>query len=64
MAYKPTERHGVERYPFGKNGMLDLICEERADSTEKPRVAVKSNIPVTLELIWDGGSETLEIAAE
>ena len=44
--------------------MLDLICEERADSAEKPRVAVKSNIPVTLELIWDGGSETLEIAAE
>ena len=59
-----TEKHGVERYPFGKNGMLDLICEERADSAEKPRVAVKSNIPVTLELIWDGGSETLEIAAE
>lgn len=47
------ERHGIEKYPFGKNGELTLICEKRNSVAEKPEVTVKSNVPVTVEIIWD-----------
>ena len=47
-----TEKHGVEQYPFGSDGLLTLICEARADQTERPKITVQSNIPVELEIIW------------
>ena len=54
-----TERHGVEQYPLGTDGELDLICAARKDTSERPTVTVKSNIPVTVEVVWDGGSYTI-----
>lgn len=59
-----TERHGIERYPFGVDGVLDLMCEARGSTAEKPQISVKSNVPVSLEIIWDGGSETLDVKPE
>lgn len=59
-----TERHGIERYPFGVDGVLDLMCETRGSIDEKPQISVKSNVPVSLEIIWDGGSETLDVKPE
>lgn len=52
-----TERHGVEKYPFGTDGELTLICEQRMDASEKPCVTFESNVPVTLEIIWGEGEE-------
>lgn len=54
-----TERHGVMKYPLGTKGELDLICEARDSETERPEITVKSNIPVTIEVIWKGGSYTI-----
>ncbi len=51
------ERHGVERYPFGKDGELTLICEARSDRSEEPKITVKSNRPVEIEVLWDGKSK-------
>jgi hypothetical protein len=53
-----TEAHGVTKYPFGENGRLDLHCEARSSAQEKPVIQVKSNLPVTLEIYWEGGTET------
>lgn len=50
-----TERHGVEKYPFGSKGELTLICEERDNADQKPHITFNSNIPVELEVVW--GSE-------
>ena len=50
------ERHGVERYPFGTGGELTLVCEARKDKSEEPTVFAKSNLPVTLEVIWGSGN--------
>lgn len=58
-----TEKHGVERYPFGKDGVLDLMCAARKDASEKPQISIRSNVPLTLEIIWDGGSETVKVDA-
>ncbi len=54
------ERHGVEKYPFGKNATLTLLCEERSSKEEEPQVTVQSTEPVTVEIIWDGGRRTIE----
>ena len=55
------ERHGVERYPFGTDGELTLICEARNDKSEEPKIEVKSNLPVEIEILWDGKSRTIKI---
>ena len=49
------DRHGIEKYPFGNDGELTLICEKRNNTAETPAVNIESNVPVTVELIWDEG---------
>jgi len=46
------EKHGIEKYPFGVEGELTLICEARNDVNEKPQITFVSNIPVELEVVW------------
>lgn len=55
------ERHGVEGYPFGTDGELTLICEARKDKSEEPKIVIESNVPVEIEILWDGKSKTIEI---
>ena len=49
------EEHGIQRYPFGKNGALTLLCAQRKHPDAQPEITVSSNVPVELEIIW--GSE-------
>jgi hypothetical protein len=56
-----VEEHGVRRYPFGSNGILDLKCNRRVSEEERPAIEIHSNIPFTLKVIWKGGSDTLTI---
>ena len=53
------EEHGVENYPFGGEGRLELHCAARKTQSEKPQVSIQSSVPIQLELRWQGGSETL-----
>ena len=46
------ERHGALKYPFGNLGELSLICEARKDKNEEPKVEIRSNIPVEIEILW------------
>lgn len=56
-----TERHGVEKYPFGRDGELTLLCEERKSPDEKPQITLQSNVPVKLTVCWgDGQSMVFE----
>ena len=59
-----TEKHGVRRYPFGAEGLLSLQCEQRASETDKPCITVHSNVPLTLEILWAGGRETMNVLPE
>ena len=54
-----TEKHGILRLPVG-DGVVDLICEARADESEMPRITVSSDIPVTVNVKWSGGSLTVK----
>ena len=53
-----TDKHGIEKYPFGTEGELTLICEKRNSEEEKPQIKIESNIPVTVEIIWNKGKNT------
>ena len=52
------EKHGVEKYPFGIDGELTLLCEERSSEEEKPQVTIKSNISVEVEIVWNEGKNS------
>jgi hypothetical protein len=49
------EEHGVQRYPFGSNGLLDMKCSSRTSAQEQPSIQIHSNIPLSVEVIWKGG---------
>jgi hypothetical protein len=59
-----TDEFGVNQYPFGKTGIISLYCPKRKKSTDEPQIKVKSNMPFRLQLIWSGGTKTVEIAAD
>jgi glycogen debranching enzyme len=59
-----TEDHGVRRYPFGSTGLVDLNCKHRESILDRPEIEVHSNIPIILEVIWEGGTEILKIEKE
>ena len=59
-----VEEHGVRRYPFGSNGVLDLKCNPRSSQFDRPTIEIHSNVPFTLELIWKGGTDTVNIEKE
>ena len=59
-----TERHGVERYPFGKDATLTLLCEARKSIHDEPQVTITSDRPVTVELIWDEGKQSKTITVD
>lgn len=55
------DEHGVQNYPFGAQGVLDLKCAARRSAQEKPRIEAQSSIPVRLKVCWAGGEEVMEI---
>jgi hypothetical protein len=55
------EEHGINRYPFGSTGMVDLKCSSRQSRHDRPLIEVHSNVPFTLEVIWEGGAEIVNI---
>jgi hypothetical protein len=57
------ERHGITRLPFGRDGVLDLVCEARRDPKDRPVVRITTSVPVELELCWAGGRETMAVPA-
>ena len=53
-----TERHGVQNYPF-RGGTVDLLCEKRSAAEQEPQITVRSDIPVTVIVRWNGEEKTL-----
>jgi hypothetical protein len=55
------ENHGVQRYPFGRNGVLDLSCATRSSATQEPKIQVSSTVPLELVIRWEGGERTVAV---
>ena len=53
------EEHGIERYPFGPEGIVSLVAQKRSNSGQKPVINVKTNVPFTLKIIWGDSNEAV-----
>ncbi len=57
-----TEMHGIERYPFGPDGVVTLKVRRRASENETPQVSVETDVPFELTVMWgDGRSRTVQV---
>jgi hypothetical protein len=56
------EGHGALRYPFGRDGVLDLSCGARDSAGEEPRIEVRSTVPLELVVRWEGGEKTVVVS--
>jgi hypothetical protein len=52
---RTTDEIGVQRYPFGASGSIDLLSKSRASPSDPPQIIARTNETVSLELIWPGG---------
>jgi glycogen debranching enzyme len=53
------EEHGVQQYPFGPDGALDLRCARRFHPADEPQIEFTSTAPVELLVRWPGGCKVL-----
>ena len=59
---RQVEAHGIERYPFGPEGVVDLKVAARKSASDKPVVTVKTNVPFDLVVLWgDGQTATVHV---
>jgi glycogen debranching enzyme len=58
------EEHGVLRYPFGREGVLDLACSARGSAGEEPRLEVRSTVSLELMIRWEGGEKNLRLPGD
>lgn len=56
-----TDEIGVDRYPFGVDGLIGLRVAARQSPSDPPEIAVSTNVPFELELRFGGHSEVRQI---
>jgi len=56
-----TDAHGIKRYPFGKDGVIDLFCERRSSQKEEPKISISSTIPLNIEIRWLKGKKIIPV---
>ncbi|MEI6150569.1 MAG: glycoside hydrolase, partial [bacterium] len=54
---------GVQRYPFGRGGQLDLQCARRQSPDEEPKIQVRSTTDLNLIVKWAQGQKTIKLLA-
>lgn len=57
------DAHGVSRYPFGADGILDLHCAKRKSLSEEPEIQARANRAVELVVMWSRGKKTIKAFA-
>ena len=59
---RQVEAHGIERYPFGPEGVVELKAAARKSAADKPSITVKTNVPFDLTVLWgDGETATVHV---
>ena len=56
-----TDEMGVERYPFGRSGSVNLRVARRESPSDVPVIEVKSDVALELELCWQGGRHVTKV---
>jgi hypothetical protein len=56
-----TDEFGVKEYPYGVDGVVNLLCKARKNKLEKPQIVVRSSTDLNLLIIWAGGKYIVKI---
>ena len=56
-----TETNGIERYPFGSEGIINLKAEARRSANDEPRIAVDTNIGFELVVLYGGKEKKVNV---
>ena len=57
-----TEAHGIERYPFGPEGLVSFKVNKRGSPEETPSITIESDVPFKLTIYWGKNkSKTVEV---
>lgn len=57
------DSYGVEQYPFGQNGLLDITIRKRKSESQRPIVTIRSNQSLKVIVKWEGGNFEKNIKA-
>lgn len=58
-----TETNGIERYPFGPEGLISLKAEARRSASDEPRITVDSNIDFELCVLYGGKEKKINVTS-
>ena len=58
-----TEINGIERYPFGPEGLISLKAEARRSASDEPRITVDSNIDFELCVLYGGKEKKINVTS-
>ena len=58
-----TEANGIERYPFGPEGLITLKANGRRSAADKPKIEVESNVDFQLVVRYGDKEETFQVVA-
>lgn len=53
-----TEAHGIDRLPFGTEGLISLQAASRANVSQTPKITVSSNVEFDLVVNWGDGKSS------
>ncbi len=55
------EEHGIERYPFGADGLISFKAEKRSNDRQKAKITINTNVAFELVLRTSRGERTIQV---
>ena len=56
-----TEAYGIERYPFGMEGLVDVKVKARTSAAQEPQVEITTNAPLELTVLWGDKQKVVNV---
>lgn len=56
-----TEANGIERYPFGPDGLISFKAKARRSASEKPSIEIESNVAFELTVLYGNKKEVFNV---
>ena len=54
-------QHGIDRYPFGLDGLVAIKVKSRSSATQEPQVEITSDVPLELTVLWGDKQKTANV---
>lgn len=58
---RELDEYGILDYPFGMVGTLNIQVSKRKKLTDIPKINIKSNVDLTIDLRWENGKKLIPI---